>query len=35
VSGTLKEHEPINDVATRLGWTVISMAKDCSRVLAG
>ena len=35
VSGTLKEHEPITSVATRLGWTVISMAKDWSRVFPG
>jgi phosphoserine phosphatase len=32
VSGTLKEHEPITSVATRLGWTVISMANDWSTV---
>jgi hypothetical protein len=35
VSGTLKEQEPITSVATRLGWTVISMAKDWSTVFAG
>jgi phosphoserine phosphatase len=34
VSGTLKEHEPITGVATRLGWTVISMANDWSTVFA-
>ena len=28
VSSTLKEHEPITLVAERLGWTVISMARD-------
>jgi hypothetical protein len=32
VSGTLTEHEPIKKVATRLGWTVISMANDWSTV---
>ena len=32
VSSTLKEHEPITDVAGRLGWTVISMASDWSTV---
>jgi phosphoserine phosphatase len=32
VSGTLKEHEPITTVADRLGWTVISMARDWSTV---
>ena len=32
VSGTLKEHEPITQVAGRLGWTVISMARDWSTV---
>ena len=32
VSGTLKEHEPITLVAERLGWTVISMARDWSTV---
>ena len=35
VVGTLKEQEPITSVATRLGWTVISMAKDWSTVFAG
>jgi len=35
VSGTLKEHEPITSVATRLGWTVISMARDWSTVFPG
>ena len=32
VSSTLKEHEPITTVAGRLGWTVISMARDWSTV---
>jgi phosphoserine phosphatase len=32
VSGTLKEHEPITRVAGRLGWTLISMARDWSTV---
>jgi phosphoserine phosphatase len=32
VSGTLKESEPITSVGNRLGWTVISMAKDWSTV---
>jgi phosphoserine phosphatase len=32
VSSTLKEHEPITEVAGRLGWTVISMARDWSTV---
>ena len=35
VSGTLKEHEPITRVAERLGWTVISMARDWSTVFPG
>jgi hypothetical protein len=35
VSGSLKEQEPITSVAARLGWTVISMAKDWSTVFAG
>jgi hypothetical protein len=34
VSGTLKEQEPITSVATRLGWTVISMARDWSTVFS-
>jgi phosphoserine phosphatase len=32
VSGTLKEHEPIKGVGDRLGWTVISMARDWATV---
>ncbi len=32
VSSTLKENEPITTVAGRLGWTVISMARDWSTV---
>jgi phosphoserine phosphatase len=32
VSSTLKEREPITAIADRLGWTVISMANDWSRV---
>jgi hypothetical protein len=32
VSSTLEEHEPITRIATRLGWTVISMARDWATV---
>ena len=35
VSSTLEEHEPITAVAGRLGWTVISMARDWSTVFPG
>jgi hypothetical protein len=35
VSSTLKEAEPITEVAGRLGWTVISMARDWSTVFPG
>ncbi len=35
VSGTRKEREPITDVAARLGWTVVSMARDWARVFPG
>ena len=31
-AGTFAETEPINTVAARLGWTVISMARDWSTV---
>jgi hypothetical protein len=34
VSGTLKEHEPMTAVATRLGWTVVSMANDWATVFS-
>ena len=34
VAGTFAEPEPITDVAHRLGWTVVSMAKDWTTIFA-
>ncbi len=33
-SGTLEETEPVTTTAARLGWTVVSMARDWATVLA-
>jgi hypothetical protein len=35
VSSTLKERDPITAIAGRLGWTVVSMARDWSTVFPG
>ena len=32
---TFAETEPITDVGARLGWTVVSMARDWETVFAG